>query len=304
MRASSLVACFSLAVALWGVAAPTAKARPRSVGPSSVALIARQPKSNDLDPHRLAEGPTVPVPDSVARAFREVVDQSFAQFQKMGPCPDCGISEQSFVGPVVRIAGPNGLQLFVFQLKGVMGGNDYFTFVLFDPTTGALSGQPRSVYAKWMLGGGPVPLQKPVIRFADFDADGRPDLVVEELVHNGTVYNALMYHYYAIGPDLSLRHALAIETNMLEPSAQSSDSLHRRIEAASPLELRLTTSVHRADGSEREVGGATLVRDNTLSPFRIRERRILVERYRDMLITLFGPADEEKILREGYTFYY
>lgn len=64
--------------------------------------------------------------------------------------------------------------------------------------------------------GGPF-LRKPLASFLDLDRDGKPELVVQEQVHNGTPYNAVVYNYFYILSDSSLRRFLARETRFSIP---------------------------------------------------------------------------------------
>ena len=268
--------------------------------------MAYQPPNNDLNPDDMEKGPTVAVPGAVEQRLWAIAQRASKRWrQYCGGGEECAAPLGKFFGPVVRIQGPPPLELYVFELTIPDGASGFYYFVLFDPRTGAATPDPPSIFAKWMEVGLDGLLERPVVRFTDFDHDGRIECVVEEQVHNGSVYNALMYHYYAIDAHLGLRHALAIETNYLCLDFQAPDGkITRTIRATSPTEIELTAVLERPGRPPERIGEAKLARADLESPFRVRSRRVSVERYRGLLISGSGDTSDNQILRDGYRMYY
>lgn len=137
--------------------------------------------------------------------------------------------------------------------------------------------------------------------------DGKEELITQERVHNGTMYNAVMYHYFQIGSDLSLRRILARETRLLDLFTESDGGvIERSPEFVSPLEVKLTVVLKRMRGSVpvERLGEVILRRTNPNGSFQVAERRVFNAKYADLLVTAFGPEAENSILSEGYRGYY
>jgi hypothetical protein len=163
------------------------------------------------------------------------------------------------------------------------------------------------VYAKWtkIFGEADGLLQPPLISFQDLGRDGHPELVVQERVHNGTVYNAVVYHYFHIAADLSLRHILALEARVVDIDSPREEGLIiRAVTVHSPGEVLVETWIQGSSSSRLEkVGEAALRRTTAVAPFRVVERRAVNARYQAMLITVSG-RDDDDFLAKGYTFWY
>jgi hypothetical protein len=180
--------------------------------------------------------------------------------------------------------------LYVFHLREP-GGNDSYYFFLYDPRTRAVTDRPPSIYAKWMQGDWGAPLEKPIISFHDLDGDGAPELVVQEGVHNGTRYNAVIYHYFRMAPDLSLQRILALETRLHDLYTEDEGGvILRSVKRSGPDELQLTAVLRKpgAAGSPERLGEVTIRRAKEEEPYQVVARRVFNEKYRGLLVSAFG----------------
>jgi hypothetical protein len=269
-------------------------------------LVAYQPMNNDLNPDNMEQGPAIGVPGAVEKRLQVIAQRALKRWRQFcGRGKECVATLDRFFGPVVRIQGPPPLELYVFKRTIPAPGGAFYYFVLFDPRTGAATPNPPSIFAKWMELTREGNLKRPVVTFVDFDHDGRLECVVEEVVHNGSLYNALMYHYYAIEPNLGLRHVLAIETNYLCLDFQAPGArIMRTIRAISPEEIELTAVLELPARPPERIGVVRLTRPDLESPFRVRSRQVFVERYRGLLVSGSGDTSDNQILRDGYRVYY
>ena len=114
-------------------------------------------------------------------------------------------------GKIFHVSGPAGLQLYVVpRYFAVMNEVDYF--VMYDPHTGAVTGMPPLISTRWYGDLGKYNfLTAPIVRLQHAHGGLPPLLIVEEQLHGGTVYNAIIYHYFEIGSDMSLTQILAVE---------------------------------------------------------------------------------------------
>lgn len=121
-----------------------------------------------------------------------------------------------------RISAPQHRELYVAEVTSVMG-IDYFHLVLYDPPTGTVTQNPPRIWAKWTQGcGAKDPLLKtPYVSFADLFNNHHDQIVFEERVHNGTMYNAVVYRYFDVGTDLALTPILVRETRLLARTRRS-----------------------------------------------------------------------------------
>lgn len=264
-------------------------------------LAAVEPPTRDLDLGERPRGLRASLPGPVSARVSQLVDRQFQRWRADCREPDdCRVSRDAFVRPVQKIATPLSADLYVADVTYPVPGG-YYYFMLCRPGSAALTPDPPRIFDKWMKF---WPIDPPVVSFADFDRDGRPELVVRELVHNGNVYDAVMTHYYAIGAALELRHALAVESDSMDVLTRAEDGrLKRAIQAVSPLELRLTATLVRSGQPPEVVGEAMLNRLNSTSPFRISSRRVFNAKYKGLIVTSSEISDD-KILAEGYRFYY
>jgi hypothetical protein len=146
-------------------------------------------------------------------------------------------------------------------------------------------------------------MKPPFVSSADLFQNHRPLIVFEERVHNGNMYNAVIYHYFAVGPNLSLTRVLARETRLLALNPQ--DGLFvRELTQLSPSRLRLDTLNVAHDGSSKrtDLGYVLLESSGPDAPFRVVERHAKAPRKFDCLVTCMDePPSDDVFLREGTT---
>jgi hypothetical protein len=204
--------------------------RERDKPSAANALTAVSTPDNDFSIEDEPKGKRVAVPDPVAKVIHRFAETAFQEWMKEGDTFEKWqkefnrpVSADGLVGPIFCIMAPDERSLFVFRRDEPYGLSFYF-FIMFDPRTGAVTEDPPSICGKWMDGFviGPSLIERPILRkplvsFLDLDRDGKLELVVQEQVHNGTLYNAVVYHYFRVLPDLSLFRALALETRLRIP---------------------------------------------------------------------------------------
>ena len=147
-------------------------------------------------------------------------------------------------------------------------------------------------------------LEKPFVSFDDLDQDGQPELVVEERVHNGTMYNAVVYHYFKINPDLSLLRLLALETRLIDLfSEDKGGTIVRKITKLGPNRIKVVAMLQIPNQEPQNLGEVILSRQNSGAPYQVLSRHPINYDYEELLITA-SEEDEDKFLRNGYDFYY
>lgn len=207
---------------------------------------------------------------------------------------------------VNRIDIAGGLQLYVVHASGRFT-TYYYILYLYDPATGKVTKQPPILYGKWAS---PDFVHRPYVTMADLRGDGTRQIVFEEQVHNGTVYNGIVYNYFDMMPDMELHRVLALEAETHDPdwpqnlfirTLRRLDARHQRID------LFFTR-----DGSPRQdfVGYAIVEGDGLGSPFHVVERHAekktfspIVGDNAGILITM-SMEEDDAFLCNGYTLYY
>jgi hypothetical protein len=134
-------------------------------------------------------------------------------------------------------------------------------------------------------------------------------VVVEERAHNGNVYNAAVYRYFDIGPDLKLTNVLALETRVLDPFPPSDGKLMRTLTRIDATHQRIDQVY--VDGKKRISGGyAILASEGPGRPFHVAERHGIkktvspaFEISSSTLISLSEEEDDE-FLKQGHGLYY
>lgn len=261
-------------------------------------------RDNDFTIDQQPGGKAVPVPAPVTRKIDSLVDVVYAQF-RCDPGEECYYPRSFFYGPVFRIAGPRNLELYVFRRIAPLGA-EFFFFILFDPVTKKVTSDPPYIFAKWMGGVEGVELQKPLLSFDDVDGDGQTEIVIQEQVHNGTMYNAVVYHYYHVSADLVLHPILAVETRLLDlVTEEQGGVITRTLQKLKKRQLRLDVFLDLPGpaSNRRKLGEVVLRNSRPGAPFLIIERRVFDTKYAGMLVTASGE-NESTFLRDGYRFYY
>jgi len=206
---------------------------------------------------------------------------------------------------VFRISEPDHRELFVAEISVGMGG-DFFYLVAYDSRTGAATTDPPHIGAKSQqsFGAEDELVKKPFLSTADLFQNHHPQVVFEERVHNGTMYNGVVYHYFDIQPNLALIRVLARETRVraLDPHE---GLFVRELTIMSPTRVRMDT-FSETNGTRKAMGYVILESAGPGHAFRVAERHPADPNNHQGLVTFTdeSPKGEEVFLREGYTFYY
>jgi hypothetical protein len=207
-----------------------------------------------------------------------------------------------------RISEPEHRQLFVSRIY-VAYGSGFFYLILYDPVTGAVTEHPPHIWAPWTdeFGVRDELVKTPFVSSSDLFQNHQPQIVFEERVHNGTMYNAVIYHYFDIGPKLSMTRVFARETRLLALNPYDGIFV-RELRRLSPSHLRLDTlkvGDSRASTTPAELGYVLLESPGPGAPFRVMQRHPRDPRKFDCLVTCMdGPPSDDVFLREGNPFYY
>jgi hypothetical protein len=271
-----------------------------TTGPSFARLTAVATESNDFATDGHPVGKSVPVPSVVARKIESLVDRVYRPEDKTY------LPRESFFGSIFRITAPKNRYLYVFRRTGPLGSDFYF-FMLFDPATNKITRSPPYIYGKWMeVDDWGAELRRPLLSFEGILGDGEQECVVEERVHNGTIYNAIVYHYYHMSSDLALSPILAVETRYLDLFTENQHGIiTRTVKSLGKGQVRIEVSLD-CDGpppQNRILGFVILRSSKPGRPFAIVERTVLDPTYGCALITASGE-DETKFVTQGYRFYY
>jgi hypothetical protein len=183
----------------------------------------------------------------------------------------------------------------------------YFILILHDPATGAVTRDPPWIGSKWpgLFGANDPLVKRPFVSKGDLRRDGGRQVVFEERVHNGNIYNGVVYHHFDIGADLALTRVLALETRVV---SLDDDALFvREIVriAANRLRVELYEVPFPSGGPRRSLGRAILEAPGPGTPFRVTERHPGPEVHAHQLVTFCETArDDDAFLRDGCNHYY
>src|SRR6185312_9672774 len=289
------------------IATLTISARPvadrRLLSPRDVhrcRLRAIHPADNDIRPPdetRLKARPAH-LPARVASAILDhtskIAELNFTKKDWTDWRPSCA----EIFAPVYDLNGPNGLQLFVAPREFPFGNTaDYF--VMYDPGTGAVTKSSPLIFTKWWATADPL-VKRPVIRMEPGAKGSRPRLIVEERVHNGTVYNAVVYRYFEIGKDMSLTQTLAVETR----ATFFGHDTNRKAIFLAPNRVRIDV-FSPSSWKYAARGSVLLERSRPGQPFHVIRRMPARGTKPDGLITYCDSAkSDDDFLRAGCDFYY
>ncbi len=307
-RQATRVGLVLTALACWHsrVCTGQARATETSPDPSACHPQALVTSYNDIRLERDDRPPGKPatIPASVIERLRNAAKVLLSQ---VPPGTADGVTCEDLFPNTYRISIPEHRELFVAEIY-VGRGNSFFHFIVHDPRTGAVTRNPPWVGAKWpQLFGAQDPLvKKPLVSSADLFQNHHPQIVFEERVHNGTMYNAVVYHYFDVRPDLSLTRVLARETRLM--ALEPDDAIFiRELSQLSPTRLRLDTfELLSPDSAQRkQMGYVVLQSAGPGIPFHVVQRDAKDLGYLNCLITCDDESpDDDAFLREGYTFYY
>lgn len=273
--------------------------------PPSCHLTAQVTPDNDI---RLASddrpgGKEVGVPPAVQSAIHAMAVELLRKMELSPQWFRCG----ELYPAVFRISVAPGLYLYVADIS-LGSGVEYFVLVLSDPATGAVTKRPPLIHATSTqeFGWKDALLARPLVSFANFFGT-RPQLVFEERVHNGTVYNAVVYHYFEIGTGVAMTRVLAVESRAVAIGPHQG-RITRELEPLGADRLRLEAFLQPADqpGARLELGYVVLESPGPGVAFHVKERHARDKDSRSILVTYCGsdtPGDD-RFLRDGYTFHY
>ncbi len=184
----------------------------------------------------------------------------------------------------------------------------YFYLVLYDPATGAVTQNPPRIWAKWRqsFGAKDPLLKRPFISSADLFENHHQQIVFEEYVHNGNMYNGVVYHYFDVGPNLALTRVLARETRLLAFNPHD-ELIVRGLTQLSATRLRLDTFAtwSRKSVPRKPLGYVILESPGPGTPFHVAQRHPEDAKTFDCLVTCMDASPGDDVfLREGNTFYY
>ena len=199
---------------------------------------------------------------------------------------------------VFKLIGPGGLQLYVVPRDFVLGNTvDYF--FMYNPRSGAITKTPPFIFTKWS-GSGDSLIKRPIVRFETGSKGILPRMIVQERTHNGTVYNAVVYRYFEVGGDMSLRQILAVEAR----AYLLSDGLtERKAVFITPNRIRIDVITHPPRRFESRSKRLFLERSGNGQPFHVARRAH--QRKAEGLLTYCPSAkSDDDFLRVGCDFYY
>jgi hypothetical protein len=186
-----------------------------SLDPSTCHPRALVTSDNDirLDQDDRPPGQPVKIAAPVIKRLQTAAKSLLAQ---LPPGTAEGMTCDDLLPHIYRVSLPKHRELFVAEIYVGLGVG-YFYLIVHDPTTGAATRNPPRIGAKYpqSFGAGDPLVTKPFVSTADLFHNHQPQIVFEERVHNGTMYNAVVYHYFDIRPDLSLIRVLARETRLM-----------------------------------------------------------------------------------------
>lgn len=259
-----------------------------------------------LDEDRRPPGRKAPIPTAVLRLIQTLGAEALRHVEAPEPYPgEC----EDLYGKIFEISAAHDLRLYAFEVSPVSPIKLLF-LILYDPKTGAMTNDPPKIDLKSteMFGWKDPLLHPPLISFADLLQNGRRQIIVEERVHNGTMYNAVVYNYFEIGKDLSLTRILAFEQKTYAIGAQEG-LIVRSLQRTGPNQLRLTSTLgpQAAPRRRQELGYVILESSGPSVPFQVKERYPRSKDSDAILVTYsaeLGHVNDDEFLREGYTFHY
>jgi hypothetical protein len=249
-------------------------------------------------------GKPAAIPTVVITRLQNAANRLISQFP---PGTTEGLACNDLSPQTYRISLPDGRHLFIAEIY-VGLGIGYFYLIVHDPRTGTATINPPRIAATSSqdFGAGDPLIKKPLVSFTDLFGNHHPQIVLEERVHNGTMYNAVIYHYFDVGPDLALTRVLARETRLMALEPEGAIYI-RELTHLSPTRLRMDTfelpGPHSAQ--RKEMGYAILESSGPGVPFHVAQRFPKDPKSFDCLVTCqVEPPADDVFLREGNTFRY
>jgi hypothetical protein len=189
------------------------------------------------------------------------------------------------------------LQLYVAEVH-IHAIPDYFLLILYDPKTGRATRSPPRIGARWqqVFHTSDSFIKRPLVSSTTQLNSKRPQIIFEEIVHNGTMYNGIVYHYFEIGSDLQLAHSLAIEARAFGPLG---DGYVRQAHWLGPNRLRLSLFLQKEGGRREPLGYSMLGRNGPGLPFRVMQQRPKPGGNPSGLITFCEDQIDDEFLQHG-----
>lgn len=241
--------------------------------------------NNDIIFIASAEAKKNDLPDKVEAVIHAIVRKELQEVLNQCHPKECQtIYLEVFYGPVVKISAPRNLSLFVFTLRDYF--NDQFGsyfLILYDPQRNRVSSEPISISGQELEGQHDPFFSKPVIFFEDLDEDGFQELVVQERIHRGTAYNAVVFHYFHFDNELSPSLMFNIEKKMLIPG--EGGTLVRRSRKISKDNLEVEVYLQADGQQQRKIGEALYILDRNANRYLLQSKRSYLKKYEPVLIS-------------------
>jgi hypothetical protein len=272
-RAAGILILFAALAGWHSSAAKPVPAADASPDPSTCHPRALATSDNDirLDHDDRPPGKPVAIAAPVIERLQTAARSLLAQ---VPPGTADGMTCDDLFPHIYRISVPEHRELFVAEIY-VGVGIGYFYLIVHDSMTGAVTRDPPRIGAKspQTFGAADRLVKKPFVSTADLFGNHQPQIVFEERVHNGTMYNAVVYHYFDVRPDLGLTRVLAHETRLMALQPDGAIFI-RELTPLNPTHLRLDTfELLSPDAAQRkEMGYVILESPGPGTPFRVVER--------------------------------
>jgi hypothetical protein len=256
------------------VAAPPAHAASR-LDPWRCPVRGAATADNDMrlegDPR--PKGVQVEVPTVIADQVRAVAANWIRRRPELAEGLKC---DELLRHPVYRISLGGGRYLYVAEVS-LSVGPDFFLLTAYDEARRQAGARPVLIGAKWPQGFGAKDrlVRRPFVREVHWPGSDRPIVVFEERVHNGSLYNGVIDHYFEVDPDLGLNGILAVERTVIVPEGPQNRRVRRELSVVGPNRLRLDVRIHDMDkaGRDTTAGHVLLARPGPGSTFRVIESR-------------------------------
>jgi hypothetical protein len=305
-----------LVVAFWamGVAALAQDFAPVPKQLTRCSAPVRQGDDNDIRirTEDRQPGHAVPMPDAVARSIDAATEwvtrpSRDKALWKEEHQTDLSAMQCRDVYPgahVVRLK--DGLELYAVHAQSWVAS--WLLLVVYDPASGKATPKPAYVNTKWAGSEDPL-LKKPYVATADLRGDGHQQIVVEERAHNGTLYNAVVYRYFDIAPDLALTNVMALEARTVDPFSNDEAMVLRTMTTLDNRRLRIDQSY--ATGKKKIAGGYAILESSGPGvPYRVVERHGVKKeasshfRLSDGTLITMSEEEDDGFLKEGHGLYY
>jgi hypothetical protein len=242
-----------------------------------------------------------PLPPEVAASIHNAAENCYRAYIQANEAGGGYLPMARLYGPVFRLEAPDTPNLYAFTLydRGHCTESEkWFYFLLFDPQSRKVTRNCPCAHAKHIkssLSCGPL------VHFFDVNLDGRTELVVQEIVHNGTMYHAAIYYYYRVTADMDLLPLFALEARVADLYSHERGLIVRTLERLGSNRLRIDVALENPVGTphHQELGTTILEAKDGTSPFEVVERNVQISRYAGCLLTASGRA-EQAFLKDGY----